>query len=141
MIDRIANLLVVLVAIFVVLTGGLSGVDAWSTTNPWEEEWQQIPGNSSPISSKDLLSSMKKATKVGDYSAASTLQKYLESNYVQTGNVLVRLTPEELMKVALRTVTVLFLLLVPIGLNYGRHSRLRLWNPQSPKSAAAASAE
>lgn len=69
MIDRITNLLVVLVAIFVVLTAGLSGVDAWNTTNPWEEEWRLIPGKSSPASPLDVLSAMKNATKVGADSA------------------------------------------------------------------------
>ncbi len=136
MIDRITNLLVVLVAILAVFTVGLSVIDAWKTTNPWEEEWRLIPGKSSPTSPQDVLSAMKKATEVGAYSDANTLREYLESNYVRTGNVLDRLSPEELTRVALRAAAVLLLLLVPIGLNYVRHSRFHLWNSQSPKAGA-----
>ena len=130
MLDRITNLLVLMIAAVVAITAVVSIVGAWNATNPWEEEWRLMPGKSLPGSTSELVLAMKSATKAQAFSDVDTLRQYLESNYERTGNVLVRLSPDELLQISLKTCAALLLLLVPICINYIRHSRFHLWNSQ-----------
>lgn len=135
MIDRITNLL--LLVIVVSCLAGLCSelVDAWRHTEPWEQTWSPKPDELPPVRAslqepngwRKLVDAIYAAKDKGKLSDAARLEEILKQYYIPTGNVTVRLSATELSDVAVPLFAML-LLLLPAALNYVRHGKPGLWN-------------
>lgn len=130
MLDRLTNLLVLLVAALALAAFGVSWAEAWNSTNPWEEEWRPIVGKPALHAATDITNAIKNATGSNSYADANSLRQYLEANYERTGSISVRISAEETMKIFAWIGATLLLLFIPVAINYVRHGRFRIWNRQ-----------
>lgn len=135
MIDRITNLLVLVIVGSCLAVFCNEFVDAWRRTEPWEQTWSPKPGELPPVRAslqepngwEKLVDAIHAAKDKFKYSDAARLEEILKQYYVPTGNVTVRLSARELSNVAVPLLS-MSLLLFPIALNYVRHGKPGLWN-------------
>ena len=140
MLDRITNLLVLLILGATAIIVATSSIKAWYTTNLWEEEWRKKADTKPVASAEELLRMLKEATKRAEQSDATDLMELLENGYERTGRVSVRFTQEELLDIAINAGLALAFLVVPISVNYVRQGRFQLWNAKRLNSKITSSA-
>ena len=132
MIDRMVNLITLLVLFltFVVLLA--SARDAWNKTEPWEQSWVAIEGAEQPYSSDRLVNAIRNAKSQNAYADASRLTEILKEMYEPTGEVSTRFNRSEIKEIALFVLGTLLLLFVPASINYVRKGRFKIWNTTMP---------
>lgn len=128
MLDRLVNVLtvVVLALALAVLWNGL--YLAWYSTPPWDKEWAKKPEAQPSHAVDQILTALRNATDMREYADAKRLEEILESSYAPTGNVLVHISKSEILDILWQVAIVLSLLALPVSINYVRRARFRLWN-------------
>jgi hypothetical protein len=128
MFDRLTNLIALTTLAVAFGIGANSLYEAWRLAAPWEEEWIVIPGKEPKHTSEQLLAGIQKASELCEFKDANTLEAVLRSDFRPTGKVLVRFNNSELLSACTSFAAALFLLLLPVSINYLRHGKFRLWN-------------
>jgi hypothetical protein len=131
MIDRITNLLVLFIIAAALLIFSFKLSESWKVTAPWEQEWHPKEGMRPTLSIQEILSAMREADAIHEHDDLQVLKKALESEFIPTGVILVRLSSNEIYEALIRFVTVLGAIVFPICLNYVRHGKFRLWNREN----------
>lgn len=128
MLDRLTNLLVLFTLTAALVVLAISLHTAWSTTAPWEKEWVAKSGAQPTYSVEKVLTAIRNATASHAYEDAQKLENILEREFVPTGKILVNVSWFELSELAITVFSVLLILVIPLSLNYVRHSKFKIWN-------------
>ena len=128
MVDRLTNLIALAALAVAFCVGANSLYEAWRLVAPWEQEWAAIPGKVPKHTSEQLLAGIQKASELGEFKDANTLEAALRSDFRPTGKVLVRFNNSELLSAGTSFAAALLLLLLPLSGNYLRNRKFRLWN-------------
>jgi hypothetical protein len=128
MIDRTVNLLNLFIMLVVMITLATNIQDAWNKSEPWEQNWVAIQGKEQTHSAARLIAAIKNARDQHEYSDVYKLEDVLESMYKPSGNVHKRFSTHEIRRAAEYVFLALLLLVIPIGINYVRHGKFKLWN-------------
>ncbi|WP_020159517.1 hypothetical protein [Methylobacter marinus] len=128
MLDRITNLLTLFGSVAALLILVISLYHAWDVTASWEKEWVVKEGAQPSHTAETLQKAMHNANAASDYEAVRKLKSALEADYEPSGKVLVRFSTSELAETAIAFFAMLLFLIIPLSINYVRHSAFRFWN-------------
>ncbi|MBA3580980.1 MAG: hypothetical protein H0W44_00860 [Gammaproteobacteria bacterium] len=128
MIDRAINLITLLFLLLALIVLMSNTYIAWLKVESWEQSWVVIEDAEKEYTSEQLLTAIKNAQSKNEYSDAYRIEEILKSVYKPSGNVSVRVNTSELVDIAIYTISILLLLVIPISINYIRRGVFSLWN-------------
>jgi len=128
MLDRITNVLVLLIAALVVFAVSSGTLSAWRITPLEDYAWTARVGVI-PSNDVDVYFRAKALAVAGrDWEAADEIEAMLRKDYQQSETPVRRLNLQEIASIGMDVLPLLLAFAIPVTINYIRHARFRLWN-------------